>query len=416
MFLTEKYKNEAALVNLTWLKRIDSTCSQYQYKCGCTDSKQMSNVRAKLRSGKEFPDQCSACETSPREDNLSELLERYGGKLLGLTGNRRTRKVELPCKHVEEVWVKSIQTLAKKPWSKIKCNQCIFENYRCIGMIKGVRPLHHMNEAECAQWDVKYGDYWLWEFIECKHQRPYQPTIVRNGDIHCKVCIEERHNQLASSSGFECLGEPRDKEYDSNYRYYRRKKCGHEMHIARSDVEHGNPQCQICRENKWSENAKRCGWTFLRKGEKHGTAIYKHDACGAEEERHRSEFGQGATYVNCRNCGVTTWSEKSFVYLYEIRLLGKHWLKLGHAINPDIRYKKYGLDNNADVKLLTKREFKDRHEAKQFEQVIGAEVEEYRLCSEKMSVYHTKNGKTECFDILVKDHLMSLIDSSRSQI
>jgi len=416
MFLTEKYKNEAALVNLTWLKRIDSTWSQYQHKCGCTDSKQMSNVRAKLRSGKEFPDQCSACETSLREDNFSELLERYGGKLLGLTGNPRTRKVELPCKHEEEVWVQSIQRLARQPSSKIKCNQCIFEKYSSIGEAKGIRPLHHMSEEECIQWNVEYGDYWLWEFIECKHQRPYQPTIVSNGDIHCKLCIEERHDQLASSNGFECLGKPRDKQYDSNYRYYRRKDCGHEMHIARTDVENGNPRCPICLEDKWSEDAERCGWTYLRNGEKHGTAIYKHDACEAEEERHRSEFGQGATYVNCRNCGGTTWSEKSFVYLYEIRSLGEHWLKLGHAIDPDTRYKKYGLDHKADVKLLIKRRFKDRYEAMQFEQVISAKLEEYRLCSEKMSAYHTKNGKTECFEIVVKDNLIDLIKSNSAQI
>ncbi|MDC0381886.1 hypothetical protein OAM68_02815 [Planktomarina temperata] len=412
--MTNKLVFEAKQTNLTWLGfSKEKDYSEYQYGCGCVRTLQMSNVRAKLRSGVPYNDKCPDCQTNFTEVEISRIMTSYGGELLGRTGNRRSRFVKLPCGHEAEVWVRGIQQLGRDPKKKLKCKQCIFANYEEIGKKKGVRPLHHMKEQECVEWGVTHGDYWMWEFIKCKHKRPYQPGMVRNGDIHCKSCIEKRHNAAVLKKGLECLGRSRDVKYDINYRFYRKLDCGHEFHIARSEAESGNFRCDICLEATWRENADRCGWTFLRKASTKGAGIYKHNSCGQIEERQRSEFSQDATRVNCRNCEETSWLEPSQVYLYEIECCGEKWLKLGHADNPNTRHKKYGLPDEAKVSILATRKFENRYLAFEFEKIVGSNFSNYNLSPEKMERYHSKNGKTECYDYDIKSQVLHMVEAAK---
>ena len=412
--LTEKYKLEAEQANLKWIKRSkNKDLSEYEYKCGCIYSLQMSNVRAKLSAGKIFDAQCNNCLSRSRSDKLEILLENSGAKLVGNTGNRRTRLVKLKCGHEVDVHVRNIQQLEQNPRKKIKCKKCLFEKYTKLGNKKGLKPIRHMNKNECESSGLQYGDYWLWEYISCGHRRPYQPSVVINGDVHCKVCIEDRHAKRIKKKGLVCLGYPIDPKYDVSYRLYKKIDCGHEFHIARMEAENGNFRCDECLNLKWAEEASRCGWTFLTKGDKKGSGVYRHDLCGQTEKRQRSEFAQASERINCRNCQQTSWSELSYVYLFKIKDGSHEWLKLGHSHNPSMRLKQYGLNKDASCKLVIKRKFDNRELAHTFEKDLSKKYYKFKKEAEVYGKLHSKSGKTECFDCTIQSDLTRAISLAK---
>ena len=384
----KNYIDEAKEAGLKWIKKINKDYSLYLFPCGCKSPRQMSGVRRK----KLIYQVCENCEKKELEAEYSEQAQAIGIKLIGKTGNRRTRLYEFPCSHTEEKSVKNIKE------GSYRCTQCLLERYINIGLKKGVTPIA----------PIPGGDYWWWEYINCGHKRKIQPMNVIHGDIVCKQCILNKHNGEALAAGLELLGNTSDNKHGVSFRKYRVKSCGHVQVFAICSIRNGSWRCNICLKNKLKNEAKEKGLKLFKESNRHGYEFYKFIKCGHKQEIHSSQI-RHSLFITCRKCNENNWTRPNYLYLIEIQANSKKWLKLGHSAHIESRTQQYGLPIGYKCNVLFKKKYATRMIANTKESVIHKTFTKNQLDPNIMRTYHSRNGFTECYPVSVKDSLLSIL-------
>ena len=387
----DKYIKEAEKSGLKWLKKVTKDHSLYLFPCGCSEVRQMSSVRHK----KHPYIQCSKCAKTSLEEKYIAEAEKIGITLVSKTGNRRTRLYKLACGHLEEKTVKQVKE------GGVQCNQCIFDAYFKIGKSKGVTPIRHIPD----------GDYWLWEFNGCGHQRKMQPMNVKHGHVLCQECIKNKHNASALEEGLELLGRVKNSRYDANFREYRIKECGHKQIFSVSSVKNGSWRCDICLNNKINYEAEEKGLEKIGNSNRHGYNLYRFKKCQHEQEISTSQI-RHATNISCQVCGENNWYKPSYIYLLKIKTPDKTWIKLGHTENLKIRFEQYGLPQKALIDIIYQKKLNTRIEALTIEQNIHNELEDRKLNPKLMKSFHTKSGFTECYPQSLSNSILTLLEEN----
>ena len=71
---------------------------------------------------------------------------------------------------------------------------------------------------------------------------------------------------------------------NSNYRTYRFNKCGHEQEIRTGNIRNNQIRCHQCLQNRLNSEAKAVGLTLIGAGRNKHYRTYCFDECGHEQE------------------------------------------------------------------------------------------------------------------------------------
>tara|TARA_R110000744_G_scaffold51511_4_gene110883 strand:- start:1115 stop:1780 length:666 start_codon:yes stop_codon:yes gene_type:complete len=208
--------------------------------------------------------------------------------------------------------------------------------------------------------------------------------------------INEKHKTEATHANLTLLGKS---QRGKDYRLYIFNPCGHEADLQIVHVRQNQVTCKTCLMQKRDKEAQAVGLTLIGPGHNKDYKLYRFDACSHETELQISHV-RNNSFV-CNVCEETSRTQPSYTYLLKITVGEVSWLKYGYAKSIDFRTKRYGLPASAVVKLLAHECFATGNEAHAREAAIHLQLGKHKLSTRKMSKYHAKSGKTECYPMLL---------------
>jgi len=266
-----------------------------------------------------------------------------------------------------------------------------------------INPINekHANEAALADLtflgkSTKGKNYRLYRFNACAHEADIQTVRVRKNRLNCMCCIVEKIQNEAAHADLTLLGKS---QRGKDYRLYIFNQCGHEADLQIVHVRKNQVTCKTCVMQKRAKEAQAVGLTLIGSGHNKDYKLYRFAACGHETELQISHV-RNNSFV-CNVCEETSRTQPSYTYLIKITVGEVSWLKYGYAKSIDFRTKQYGLPEAAVVKLLAHECFATGNEAHAHESSIHAQLGKHKLSARKMKKYHTKNGQTECYPMLL---------------
>ena len=259
----------------------------------------------------------------------------------------------------------------------------------------------HVAEAELVGLTLlgassRGGGYKFYRFNSCNHEEHLKTGHVRDKNFKCNVCLLKTHKIEASLFGLTLLGAS---SKGCNHRLYKFNSCNHEADIQPTTVRNNNFRCNVCLVQKLIEEGEAVGLTLLGAGRNASYRRYRFNSCNHEVEITTS--GVRRNNFRCNSCEETSRTQPSYTYLLKITVGDVSWLKYGYAKSIDFRTKNYGLPASAVVKLLAQEYFGTGNEAHAREAAIHAQLAKHKLSTRKMSKYHAKSGKTECYPMLL---------------
>ena len=102
----------------------------------------------------------------------------------------------------------------------------------------------------------------------------------------------------------------------------------------------------------------------------------------------------------------------TYVYLFKLTKDDYSWLKLGISSHIENRIQQYGIKKPFTCEILHTTKLPNTERALCIEQNIHSALRDKRIDPEHIAKYHTKSGKTECYELEHQDELLSLLRSS----
>ena len=377
--LQERLIEEAQNAGLTLLgKGKNKNYRSYQFKdCGHEQEFSTNNVRKNKNC------KCNSCF----QEKLKDEAQNAGLILLGDGKDFNHRLYQFnKCCHQQEI---SINNVRKK---NLRCRKCLLSKLIDEANIAGLTLLGN----------GKGKSYRLYRFNDCLHSQEIQTPNVRRNRFRCESCFKSQLRNEANIADLKILGNGKS----TDYRLYQFKDCKHEQHIRISHVrENKNFKCEKCFQNKLIGEANSVDLTLLGPGRDRQYRLYRFNRCG-----HKQEITTGSVRRDgfiCTECGGTSRTLPSHVYLLNIQFVEERWLKLGYAKTIDTRIKGYGLPKSVNIDELRVLEFETGAMAHAFESQIHMKFRTNRLPISRMKKFHTKSGSGECYPIEMLDRLMN---------
>jgi hypothetical protein len=136
----------------------------------------------------------------------------------------------------------------------------------------------------------------LYECVVCKAERELYTASVRNGEVRCQTCLEQRLETEASKKRFTIVGKGRAAEY----RLYSCIECGHQQERQTPDVRVGNIACESCSIGILEADAREKELTLIGECGQDGYRLYQFDSCGHEQALQMSHVREGR--FECKQC------------------------------------------------------------------------------------------------------------------
>ncbi|MFC1688274.1 GIY-YIG nuclease family protein [Pseudomonadota bacterium] len=380
---------------------------------------------------------------SPTTKKHIAEAKAQGCELLGEGKDCNYRRYRLPCAHEQEIGT------GKMRQGDFGCKGCVndkliaeAETEGCVLLGAGDNNRSRMYQLECghkqsietrnmrngqfhcrtclndklsAEAEVqgcefigsgKTKDYRTYR-LPCGHEQEVQPTSMRINKFRCQTCLNNNLEEEAKAEGCVLLGEGSN----CHSRMYR-LPCGHEQEIETGNMRRGegNFQCRACLNNKLNTEAKAYGCVLLGAGRNANYRTYRLE-CGHEREITLSSMRVGNFL--CQTCEDTFYTLPSQAYLLHIKVGADEWLKLGYAKDIDFRISQYRLPSEADVTTLATLPFDTGKEAQMFEQSLHKKYKRKRLRPKDMKDFHAGSGFTECYPVLMVEKLMAEFRSQK---
>ena len=336
-----------------------------------------------LRHNRFHCDQCFHAK-------FKEEAKAVGLTLLGPGKNAFYRRYQFnDCNHVQEITTHGVRKHG------FRCDQCLQSRLKKEAKGVGLTLLG----------SGKNSSYRLYRLNACDHEQEIQISHVRDDNFRCDPCLQVKLKEEAKAVGLTLLGPGKNK----NYRTYQFNACGHEQEIGTGLVRKNGFRCRQCLQAKLKKEAKDAGLTILGPGKNHRYRLYRFNDCNHEQEITMDSIRNG--YFLCNQCVETSRSLPSQIYLLEIQVRKKNWLKLGYAKTINTRIKKYGLPKSASIRELVTIDFETGREAHEYESSLHQKYRRRRLPGKRMKEFHTKNGFNECYPMKMLDTLVDELNS-----
>ncbi len=237
----------------------------------------------------------------------------------------------------------------------------------------------------------------------CGHTIEASPQNIRkSSSTKCLECFEENLTAVATVNGYIYKGAA---EVGSVYRLIEFKSCGHEKVLQHSQIIKGNAVCRICESIQRKELSASCGLIELNEV---GDRYFEYKLPCGHFKTLRADHAIAGSYT-CDYCGDSHYQRPSNLYLFEFHNEKFSWLKLGFSSNLYLRKNNYGLPPDVECELVIKVPFDTGREAMLIEKALHKNLKDFRLNKELMKTYHTNNGYSECYDILMKAEIIKKI-------
>ena len=282
--------------------------------------------------------------------------------------------------------------------------------YKIISLPKSKLDRYKSDAAECGLKFIGHVDktFYKYQFTKCGHHKISNPGHIKEKNIKCQICHEEKLIKEASEQGLVFTGDKKrvqsGKSKITKFRYII-KKCGHEHWLEANNVRQGAFFCPICQLEKLKTEAADAGLRLLsnetrERKKKH----YEFLDCG--HKQWIDIFQVRTKYFRCNTCFETYLHKATKLYLLEINVANKTFLKLGFSNNLYNRIICYGLPKEAKVETLTTVDFALGKDAWKQEKKYQRKYKKFMYPKEVMTPYF-KSGFTECFSIDCKDDLLA---------
>lgn len=167
------------------------------------------------------------------------------------------------CGHTQEISISAVRD------NRFKCDSC--HN----SQIKEEAKLLDLTFVSKG----KRSGYNIYRFNKCGHMKELSTVAIRNKQIECKECIDEKNKKEAEFNNLTIIDDSKDKKY----KIYKFNECGHIQELRISAVRNGVFECKTCLNKKLRDEAKKVGIELLDNIERGGYGLYRLK-CGHVQE------------------------------------------------------------------------------------------------------------------------------------
>lgn len=232
----------------------------------------------------------------------------------------------------------------------------------------------------------------------------HDATVIKAYHSKCSICFESELARDAESLGMRLLGKSNKTNKNAcDYRRYE-MSCGHtrEFTICKVRNNYIEPSCKDCIEEDVRFIVESHNLEFIEKTLPHRVTV-RCKSCSAIFSPQVSNLKHGRS-AKCPECGNSSFNRPSKLYLFQITVNERVFLKLGYSSNPYFRSTGYKLPAKSECHLLFNVEVASAKLAKKLEQFLFVKYSKYRLPREETTSYMV-SGFTECLSIDCKDLL-----------
>ena len=130
--------------------------------------------------------------------------------------------------------------------------------------------------------------------LSCGHEKNCTPQQVRNSEFRCDICLENKLTDEAKDAGCKILAKP----HRAGYRVYQ-LPCGHEQELTLQHVRDKNFRCHKCMHQKLSIEAVNQDCFLIGEGTNAKNRTYRLP-CGHHEIVHTGNMRYGT--FSCKSC------------------------------------------------------------------------------------------------------------------
>ena len=320
------------------------------------------------------------------EEKLRLEADAKDLKYIGVGKNKDYKKYQfIACKHFQEIQSTNVRN------SEVNCDTCKIDSYKKAAKKKNLTYLGAGRNT----------DFKHYKFDSCGHARDIRPPSVEKCVPICFECLQAVRIENAEKINLKVIGKSSDG--DKNKTRYEFNSCCHQQDIYRSSVKQGYARCSICYDDRFTNEADEAGLILIGVGKNGNYRNYKFKNCEHEQQIQLIHVRKNS-FV-CNSCTETSRDLPSNVYLLEITVGIKSWLKLGFAKDVHFRASTYGLPSSAEIDILKTIPFGSGTAAHEFENSLKAKYFEFRVSPDEMRELHRNSGHTECFPTELRTQL-----------
>ena len=223
------------------------------------------------------------------------------------SGNKNKKQYEFQaCAHRQDIGVKEVRE------DRFRCQTCLNNKLSNEAASQGLTLI---GEAINKQ-------HRTYQFNKCRHIQEIATGNVRKGGKHvgCAACRAEKLQKEAKRAGTVILGAGTS----AHYRRYYIKACGHEVNLKTQSVRNGLINCTICKESRFTNEAKAAGLTLLGEASHDldvlirpsNYRLFRVNECGHEQNFKLTHVRDGQ--YSCRICSLDNLEQRAFFSGYEL--------------------------------------------------------------------------------------------------
>jgi len=384
--LIEKYKEEARLQCLEFIKRIRNGVGLYKKpECGHEFEYQITAVRPLYKSSAK--PRCPFCleeyKRKCEKDANVELIAQHN------KGSYKFRRLD--CGHELLVSYDYLEKHKDGKCAKCESDKLVLEAAQAGLEIIGKQEKDYIYKLPCG------------------HSKVISGKCVRSGGWRCIECYEEKIKQAAFEFGFEYLGESSN---GPHYRLCRVISCGHLKNVQIHDIT-SRPRkgvCKECIEAKHKDEATLADLELVGMSDNGNPNYrkYRTNCCNTEHDLMVTHVRRNS--YTCPSCGNSHLDNYSDLYLYKMTNGDFSWLKLGFSNNVLRRLVEYDLVKGTDSVLLKTTRLPTGRLAIKTEKKIHSKFKRDKLDSNEMRKYFNVSGFNECYPLEMLDILLEELE------
>jgi hypothetical protein len=366
------------------------------YFCKCNKCGLMQRVAFGYAKDKNVI--CYGCFVERLYNEASEKgLELVG---FSLDGDKKRRHYKFKCGHTRDISTGDVRA------GNFSCTECRNELLESKLKEHNLTLIGRPDKSMCSD----PTQFYYVSYNECGHKRIVTQQNLIGGSVgRCEICYEkELQAKYGTMHGVEILskvsGAKREIKFNS---------CGHTRIVTLTNLKSGSFECNICKIEKWKQEADESGLEYIGPDESTGSGskkkhLYK-APCNHILSLKQSAVREG--HWTCRTCNSGYLDRFNYLYVFKITATdGFEFLKFGYSMKPEYRKYDYIVDKGTTFELVRKVLVPTGREAITLENGIHEKLKEFNLDKNFMKKYLTESGFTECYPLSVFNDLLNELD------